>query len=66
MLNSELVVLWKNEDGSTTVSQRKAVWYMEPLVLKMPKRIAEPVEPKLTAVSCRPPLSQRAFVQSAK
>ena len=51
MLNSDMVVLWKNDDGSTTVSQRKAVWYSEPLVLKAPKRLADPVEPKLTAVS---------------
>ncbi|KAH6918954.1 hypothetical protein BKA70DRAFT_35259 [Coprinopsis sp. MPI-PUGE-AT-0042] len=49
MLNSDMIILWKNDDGSQTVSQRKAVWYMEPLVLKMPKRIAEPVQPKLTA-----------------
>ena len=50
MTKTHLVVLWKNGDGSMTVSHRYAMYYMEPYVLKDPPRQAKPVEPKLSAV----------------
>ncbi|KAG2020715.1 hypothetical protein CC2G_006023 [Coprinopsis cinerea AmutBmut pab1-1] len=46
MLQSPMAILWKNPDGTMTVSQRVAVWFMEPFVERAPDRIATPVEPK--------------------
>jgi len=46
MLHTPLVVLWKNSDGATVISQRYATRYVEPEVDTAPHRVAELVEPK--------------------
>jgi len=49
MLMTPLVIMWKEPDGSMTVSQRKAIWYSEPAVERAPKHVATAVEPHLTS-----------------
>jgi hypothetical protein len=41
MVNSEMVVTWPNDDGSATLSQRKATKYAMPRVNPAPSRIAK-------------------------
>ncbi|KAF6764812.1 hypothetical protein DFP72DRAFT_869338 [Ephemerocybe angulata] len=48
MVKSHMMIMWKNEDGSMTMSQRYAKWYSEPMVLR------PAVEPTLSAVSSHP------------
>ncbi|KAF5324737.1 hypothetical protein D9611_004308 [Ephemerocybe angulata] len=49
MVKSHMMIMWKNEDGSMTMSQRYAKWYSEPMVLVDPPRKATAVEPTLSA-----------------
>ena len=46
MLHTPLVVLWKNSDGTTVISQRYATRYAEPKVDTAPSHVAKLVEPK--------------------
>jgi hypothetical protein len=41
MVNSEMVVTWPNDDGSATLSQRKATQHAMPRVNPAPSRIAK-------------------------
>ncbi|RXW24173.1 hypothetical protein EST38_g1673 [Candolleomyces aberdarensis] len=50
MVHSPMVIMWKNDDGSMTLSQRITRFYTEPTVVPDPSRIATSVEPKLTAI----------------
>ena len=43
--------MWKNDDGSTTLSQRYASRYAEPRPVSNPPRIAKAIEPKKSTVS---------------
>ncbi|EEB95651.1 hypothetical protein MPER_05340, partial [Moniliophthora perniciosa FA553] len=44
MLNSPMVVLWPNSDGTITLSQREADAYTEPKVVQDPDRVASLVQ----------------------
>lgn len=46
MIRTQLVILWQNDDGSMTVSQRYARYYAEPTVLADPPRVGNAVELK--------------------
>jgi hypothetical protein len=41
MVNSEMVVTWPNDDGSATLSQRKATMHAMPQVNSAPSRTAK-------------------------
>jgi hypothetical protein len=41
MVNSEMVITWPNDDGSATLSQRKATMHAMPQVNPAPSRIAK-------------------------
>ncbi|KIM48873.1 hypothetical protein M413DRAFT_88681 [Hebeloma cylindrosporum] len=49
MINTHSVVMWHNEDGSTTLSQRYASGYFEPRPVRDPPRLAKIVEPRKSA-----------------
>ncbi|KAJ2917608.1 hypothetical protein MD484_g2827, partial [Candolleomyces efflorescens] len=49
MVHSPMVIMWKNDDGSMSLSQRITRFYSEPHVVKDPPRTATSVEPKLTS-----------------
>ena len=51
MINTHSVIMWKNEDGSTTLSQRYASGYFEPHPVSDPPRVATVIEPKQSVVS---------------
>jgi len=51
MINTHSVIMWNNEDGSTTLSQRYASHYSEPRPVSDPPRVAKVVEPKKSTVS---------------
>jgi hypothetical protein len=40
MVGSDMVILWPNQDGSITLSQRYAAAYSEPRVVQSPPRVA--------------------------
>ncbi|PPQ64690.1 hypothetical protein CVT26_002780 [Gymnopilus dilepis] len=46
MINTHSVILWRNNDGTTTLSQRYATGYREPRPVDNPPRIATLIEPK--------------------
>ncbi|KAF9533399.1 hypothetical protein CPB83DRAFT_845199 [Crepidotus variabilis] len=46
MAGTHSVILWKNADGTTTLSQRYADGYSEPKLVDSPPRLAKLVEPK--------------------
>ncbi|KAF8201478.1 hypothetical protein BJ912DRAFT_945478 [Pholiota molesta] len=45
MINTHMVILWKNDDGTTTLSQRYTTGYREPQPESHPPRIATSVAP---------------------
>jgi len=49
MNNTHMVIMWPNEDGTTTLSQRKAIGHVEPLPVADPPRVATLLTPKITA-----------------
>ena len=51
MINTHSVIMWNNEDGSTTLSQRYASRYAEPRPVSDPPRVATVAEPKMSTVS---------------
>jgi hypothetical protein len=51
MIHTHSVIMWNNEDGSTTLSQRYASRYAEPRPVSDPPRVATVVEPKKSTVS---------------
>jgi len=53
MVNTHSVIMWKNDDGTTTLSHRYADTYSEPHVVAEPPRVATIVEPKKNIV-CQP------------
>ena len=57
MINTHSVILWRNNDGTTTLSQRYATGYREPRPVDNPPRIATLIEPKTSVV--RPPFPIR-------
>jgi hypothetical protein len=50
MKHSHMVILWENEDGSVTLSQRYAAGHRLPEVVDSPPRIATAAEPILPSV----------------
>ncbi|ESK85904.1 hypothetical protein Moror_2327 [Moniliophthora roreri MCA 2997] len=46
MKNSHMIVLWENDDGSTTISQRFATGHTMPEIVQRPPRIAWPPDTK--------------------
>ncbi|KAF8162972.1 hypothetical protein B0H34DRAFT_693600 [Crassisporium funariophilum] len=55
MVNTHSVIIWQNEDGSTTLSQRFASGYREPEPVNKPPRLATLSEPQESIT--RPPHS---------
>ncbi|KAF4615119.1 hypothetical protein D9613_002770 [Agrocybe pediades] len=55
MVDTHSVIMWKNDDGTTTLSHRYASTYSEPEVVSEPPRVATLVEPKKSVT--RPPHS---------
>ncbi|PPR08032.1 hypothetical protein CVT24_010873 [Panaeolus cyanescens] len=55
MINTHSVIMWKNTDGSISLSQRYARGYRQPEVVADPPRIAKLVEPRKSVT--RPPNS---------
>ena len=51
MTNTPMVVMWKNDDGTTTLSQRYTTGYNEPQVVSDPPRIATVVSVDQSLVS---------------
>jgi hypothetical protein len=50
MINTHSVIMWQNEDGTTTLSQRYTSGYREPHPVANPPRVATLVEPKKNVV----------------
>lgn len=51
MLDTHMVIMWPNEDGTTTLSQRMGFGHFEPLPVEYPPRRAEIAEPRVSTVS---------------
>ncbi|KAF9466410.1 hypothetical protein BDZ94DRAFT_1251885 [Collybia nuda] len=49
MDGADMVIMWKNLDGSTTLAQRRGMGHFEPLPVEYPARRANITEPKITA-----------------
>lgn len=62
MKDTDMVIMWKNGDGSATLSQRRGMGYSEPLPVMYPARRARITEPKITAVSERILAGQEAWL----
>ncbi|KAG5732814.1 hypothetical protein E4T56_gene2850 [Termitomyces sp. T112] len=50
MQDTHMVIMWSNEDGSTTLSQRMAFGHFEPLPAEYPPRRAEVAEPRVSTL----------------
>ncbi|KAG6840707.1 hypothetical protein C0991_004951 [Blastosporella zonata] len=50
MKGTHMVVMWPNEDGTTTLSQRKAFGHTEPLPAEYPPRHAVIAEPRVSTL----------------
>ncbi|KAG6821146.1 hypothetical protein H0H93_005366 [Arthromyces matolae] len=50
MKDTHMVIMWPNEDGSTTLSQRMGIGHVEPLPVEYPPRHAIIAEPRVSAV----------------
>ncbi|KAF8911940.1 hypothetical protein CPB84DRAFT_1760813 [Gymnopilus junonius] len=50
MIHTHSIVLWRNSDGTTTLSQRYATGYREPRPEDSPSRVATLIEPKTSVV----------------
>ena len=51
MSHTHSVIMWRNQDGTTTLSQRYASGYHEPKLENAPPRVATIVEPSALVVS---------------
>jgi hypothetical protein len=51
MSHTHSVIMWRNQDGTTTLSQRYASGYHEPKLENAPPRVATIVEPSTLVVS---------------
>ena len=51
MSHTHSVIMWRNQDGTTTLSQRYASGYHEPKLENAPPRVATIVEPSTFVVS---------------
>lgn len=51
MSHTHSVIMWRNQDGTTTLSQRYASGYYEPKLENAPPRVASIVEPTTLVVS---------------
>lgn len=50
MAHSHMVLVWPNDDGTVTLSQRYAIGHHEPGLVANPPRVATIVEPVATSV----------------
>ena len=53
MAHTHSVIMWRNQDGTTTLSQRYASGYHEPKPVDEPPRVATIVEPSIMIVSTK-------------
>jgi hypothetical protein len=51
MIHTHSVIMWHNQDGTTTLSQRYATGYHEPKLEEVPPRVATIAKPSTLVVS---------------